>query len=93
MHALENRVINPASQPPPRLLVSKDYHWWNCHFSWIVINEGVARLGGMVSNIKIIRVPCVLCSILRNRIFNLCGIILVIMVIVVIMLIAVIRVM
>ena len=31
--------------------------------SWIVINEGVARLGGVVSNIH---VPCVLCSILYN---------------------------
>ena len=67
MHALENRVLDPASQPPPRLLVSKDYQ--QMLYDWRIVcleENGVDSVinGGVVSNIKIIRVPCVLYSIL-----------------------------
>ena len=70
MHALENQVIDPASQPPPRLSVSKDYQQVLCDcmedsllgrkcMELIVINEGVARGCG----IKYQNHPCPLCTL------------------------------
>ena len=44
MHALENRVIDPASQPPPSLLVSKDYQQLLCDWRIVCLEENGADI-------------------------------------------------
>ena len=44
MHVLENRVIDPASQPPPSLLVSKDYQQLLCGWRIACLEENGANI-------------------------------------------------
>ena len=53
MHALENRVINPASQPPPRLLVSKDYQHVLYHWRIVCLEENGADMELFIGRIVI----------------------------------------
>ena len=51
MHALENRASDLASQPPPRLLVSKDYQQVLCDWRIVSLEENGADIELFVSGI------------------------------------------